>query len=60
MVSTAVTLGSAFLALERDSDTKHELIFGELIAMDGASKEHNKVLRNWFYHFQTYLKMIKI
>lgn len=31
----------AYLALERDSDIRHELVDGELFAMVGATKRHN-------------------
>jgi Uma2 family endonuclease len=30
-----------YLAFERDSDTKHEFIDGQPVAMSGASREHN-------------------
>ncbi|MFN0048922.1 MAG: Uma2 family endonuclease [Cytophagales bacterium] len=35
-----------FLTFERNSDTKHELIFNELIEMSGASFKHTKIVRN--------------
>ncbi len=33
-----------YLAFERASDEKHELIDGEIYAMSGASREHNLIV----------------
>lgn len=35
-----------FLAFERASEQKHELIFGELYPMSGASFNHNRIAKN--------------
>ncbi len=35
-----------YLAYERQSDEKHELIDGEICAMSGASREHNTIVFN--------------
>lgn len=35
-----------YLALERASDTKHELWRGEIFAMEGASYAHNRIVAN--------------
>jgi Uma2 family endonuclease len=35
-----------FLAFERASEQKHELILGELYLMSGASFKHNRVIKN--------------
>jgi Uma2 family endonuclease len=35
-----------YLAFERDSETKHEFIHGEIIAMAGASETHNTIVSN--------------
>jgi Uma2 family endonuclease len=35
-----------YLALERASETKHELVNGEIVAMAGASPEHNLIAGN--------------
>jgi Uma2 family endonuclease len=35
-----------YLAWERASDTKHELRAGEIVAMSGASREHNLITLN--------------
>ena len=37
-----------YLALERAADEKHELIDGEIVAMAGASREHNLISGNVF------------
>ena len=33
-----------YLVFERESDSKHEFIDGEIVAMSGASREHNKIV----------------
>ncbi len=43
---TDVLLETDFLTFERNSDTKHELIFNEIIEMSGASKEHNRIVHS--------------
>jgi Uma2 family endonuclease len=35
-----------YLAFERDSETKHEFIQGEIVAMAGASREHGRIVFN--------------
>ena len=35
-----------YLAFERQSDTKHEYFAGEIVAMAGASYEHNIIVGN--------------
>lgn len=37
-----------YLKFERNSEEKHELIYGEIIAMTGASRKHNIILGNLF------------
>lgn len=39
---------SEYLAFERDSEFKHEFLNGELVAMSGASAEHNTISGNTF------------
>ena len=36
-----------YLAIERSSPTKHELFQGQLLAMAGASLEHNVIVANF-------------
>lgn len=36
----------AYLAMERASETKHEYVGGEIVAMTGASREHNLIVAN--------------
>ena len=46
---TAVRSGLSvdeYLALERDGETKHEYVAGELFAMAGASKVHGRIVTN--------------
>jgi|SRR5882724_9623716 len=35
-----------YLALERQSEAKHEFLNGEIFAMTGASLQHNRIVRN--------------
>jgi Uma2 family endonuclease len=35
-----------YLALERQSETKHEFLNGEIFAMTGASLQHNRIVSN--------------
>lgn len=35
-----------YLALDRDSDLKHEFIGGRVVAMSGASRAHNLIVTN--------------
>ncbi|MBC8098713.1 MAG: Uma2 family endonuclease [Armatimonadetes bacterium] len=44
-----------YLAVERASDTKHELLNGEVIAMAGASENHNLIVANVIGLFFTQL-----
>ena len=37
-----------YLKFERNSEEKHELIYGEIVAMTGASRKHNIILGNLF------------
>jgi Uma2 family endonuclease len=48
MAQPAPTLltGAEYLALERSSPAKHELFQGQLVAMAGASLEHNVIVAN--------------
>ncbi len=39
-----------FLSLERSSETKHELVSGEVFAMAGASPAHNRIVFNLATH----------
>ena len=43
-----------YLAFEREAEEKHELIDGEIVAMAGASREHNLISGNIFagIHFR--------
>jgi Uma2 family endonuclease len=43
---------SEYLDLERDSDTKHELVAGYVYAMAGASEAHNRISGNIFFHLR--------
>ena len=45
--TTAAAIGEdEFLALERRSETKHELVNGQIVAMAGATFEHNVLAAN--------------
>lgn len=35
-----------YLRMERESDEKHEYLFGKMIPMSGASTDHNRIARN--------------
>ncbi len=37
-----------YLKFERNSEEKHELIYGEIVVMTGASRKHNIILGNLF------------
>lgn len=43
---------SEYLAYERESDTRHEFIDGHVLAMSGASREHNLITSS--AHFSLY------
>jgi Uma2 family endonuclease len=45
-----------YLALERSSPTKHELFQGQLVAMAGASLEHNVIVANVVAELRTALR----
>lgn len=45
-----------YLNFESSSDTKHEFIDGEIIAMTGASANHNRIVGNVFAKFYDHLK----
>ncbi len=45
-----------YLALERDSETRHEYLGGEIFAMSGASREHNLIGTNIVGAFHPQLK----
>ena len=37
-----------YLAFERKATTKHEYLNGQIVAMSGASREHNLITGNMF------------
>jgi Uma2 family endonuclease len=45
-----------YLQLERASDTKHEYLDGEIIAMAGATLEHNYIVANLMREIGSFLK----
>ena len=45
-----------YLAFEREAVDKHELIDGEIVAMAGASREHNLIGGNIFASFHSQLR----
>jgi len=45
-----------YLAFERASSTKHELFQGQLVAMAGASLEHNVIVANIVAELRTALR----
>ncbi len=45
-LSTRFVSAIEYLSFERQSDEKHELHHGEVIAMSGASREHNLITTN--------------
>ncbi|MEP6900611.1 MAG: Uma2 family endonuclease [Actinomycetota bacterium] len=45
-----------YLVLEREAEQKHELIDGEIVAMAGASREHNLISGNVFAGFHSRLR----
>jgi Uma2 family endonuclease len=45
-----------YLAFERQSDTKHEYFAGEILAMAGASFEHNLIAGNTYASLHTQLR----
>jgi Uma2 family endonuclease len=48
--------GAEYLAIERSSPTKHEFFQGQLIAMAGASIEHNVIVANIVAEFRAGLR----
>lgn len=51
-----LTSEDAYLASERVATTKHEFFRGEVFAMSGASKEHNRIFSNLFVGVGVHLK----
>ncbi|MFT4152575.1 Uma2 family endonuclease [Parafilimonas sp.] len=47
---------SAFLEWEREQECKHEYVDGEVLAMSGASINHNKIVTNIVGNLWPYLK----
>lgn len=45
-----------YLRLEEAAETKHEYVNGEVLAMAGASREHNQIVSNLIREIGTYLK----
>jgi Uma2 family endonuclease len=45
-----------YLAFERESEEKHELVDGEIVAMAGASRRHNLISGNVFAEIRFQLK----
>lgn len=45
-----------YLALEKNSDSRHELVDGQVLAMAGSSKRHNTIAGNIFAHCHTALR----
>ena len=45
-----------YLAFERQSETKHDYLDGEIFAMTGASREHNRITLNIALSFETQLE----
>ena len=45
-----------YLALERQSEIRHEYVDGEMIAMAGVSFKHNKVSGNFYIGFELGLR----
>lgn len=45
-VANAKVTPEEYLRMERESDEKHEYIFGQIIPMGGASTNHNRIARN--------------
>lgn len=41
--------------MERESDEKHEYIFGKIIPMSGASTDHNRIAKNMVVLFENML-----
>jgi Uma2 family endonuclease len=46
--ATQLYTDEEYLAFEREAEEKHELIDGEIVAMAGASREHNIISGNLF------------
>lgn len=44
-----------FAWCEQNPDEKYELVNGEIIAMAGASRNHNRITRNFLTHFSAHL-----
>ena len=45
-----------YLAMERDSDIRHQFVQGEIFAMSGASRKHNVISGNTFAALHNQLK----
>jgi Uma2 family endonuclease len=45
-----------YLAFEREASDKHELIDGEIVAMAGATREHNLISGNVFANLHLNLR----
>lgn len=50
------TTAQEYLEIERASKEKHELHYGTLITMTGASLKHNQIVRNLIVSIGSYLK----
>lgn len=44
-----------YLTFERASETKHEFIDGEIVAMAGGGRNHNEIIGNLFFHLRRML-----
>lgn len=49
-----------YLAFERESETRHEFINGQIIAMSGASREHNLIAGSTYVALYTRLRNCEI
>lgn len=55
-VSTERMSVEEYLRLEESTDGKHEFVDGEVVAMAGATKEHNRIVANILREVGTFLK----